>query len=160
MVAERGLHASGAVAIDPGEGVSRYARWVADKKVIYAFSAPQRPLGFLVQESLATAERTSVALPDEVSLSGTSLRHPLPFEYKAAPDEQFSGLVYRSQGQSGRVAGIVYMPDGPLQTRLGEFQVEEQALANGGSTVLSPVIHGATGFGPVGGQRSLRFRGS
>ena len=147
VVAERGLHASGAVAIDPGEGVSRYARWIADKRVVYGFSAPQKPFGFLVQDSLASAERTSLGQPTTVSLVGTSLRHPLPFEYQAGPDEQFSGLVYRSIGQTGAVPGIVYLPDGPLQTRLGEFHVEEQALASTGMTVLSPVIHGATGFG-------------
>jgi dipeptidyl aminopeptidase/acylaminoacyl peptidase len=149
VVAERGLHASGAVAIDPGEGVARYARWVAEKRIVYGFAAPQKPFGFLVQESLASAERTPLVQPASTTASvvGASLRHPLPFEYQAGPDEQFSGLVYRSQGQTGSVPGIVYVPDGPLQTRLGEFHAEEQALASTGISVLTPVIHGATGFG-------------
>jgi dipeptidyl aminopeptidase/acylaminoacyl peptidase len=147
VVAERGLHASGAVAIDPGEGVARYARWVADKRVVYGFSAPQKPFGFFVQESLASAERTPVAMPFDPPVVGASLRHPLPFEYDAGPDERFSGLVYRSHGQPGAVPAIVYITEGPLGTRLGEFQIEEQALASTGSTVLTPVLHGATGFG-------------
>jgi dipeptidyl aminopeptidase/acylaminoacyl peptidase len=147
VVAERGLHASGAVAIDPGEGVSRYPRWVAEKRLAYGFSAPQKPFGFLAQDSLATAERTPLSVPDPAPVIGANLRHPLPFEYEPGPDEQFSGLVYRSHGHSGPVPAIVYVPDGPLATRLGEFQIEEQALANTGITVLTPVLHGAAGFG-------------
>jgi dipeptidyl aminopeptidase/acylaminoacyl peptidase len=147
VVAERGLHASGAVAIDPGEGVARYARWVAEKRVVYGFSAPQKPFGFLVQESLASAERSPVAMPFDPPVVGAALRHPLPFEYDAGPDERFSGLVYRTHGEPGAVPAIVYVPEGPLGTRLGEFQIEEQALASTGSTVLTPVLHGATGFG-------------
>jgi dipeptidyl aminopeptidase/acylaminoacyl peptidase len=147
VVAERGLHASGAVAIDPGEGVAMYPRWTAGKRVVYGFSAPHKPLGFLTQENLASAERTPLASPQHVPVIGANLRHPLPFEYEPGPDEQFSGLVYRSHGHSGPVPGVLYLPDGPLATRLGAFQIEEQALANTGMTVATPVLHGSTGFG-------------
>lgn len=41
------------------------------------------------------------------------------------------------------------MPDGPLTTRRGEFQMTEQALASTALTVLTPVIHGASGFGAL-----------
>ena len=43
--------------------------------------------------------------------------------------------------------GAVYVPDGPLRARLAEFQREEQALASSGFSVLTPVLHGASGFG-------------
>lgn len=144
---ERGLHASGAVAVDPGEGVAIYPRWVGEKRVAFGFSAPQRPFGFLVQENVATTERTSINVPG-ISLSAAqSFRQPQPFEFEAGPEEQFSGLLYRTHGVAGNVPGIVYMPDGPLQTRRGEFLPEEQALASTAMAVLTPVIHGATGFG-------------
>ncbi len=144
---ERGLHASGAVAVDPGEGVANYPCWVADKRVAYGFSAPQRPFGFLVQENVATEERTAVNIPGISLTSAESFRQPQPFEFEIGPEEQFSGLIYRTHGVSGNVPGIVYLPDGPLHTRRGEFLPEEQALASTAMAVLTPVIHGATGFG-------------
>src|SRR5690606_11796965 len=61
--------------------------------------------------------------------------------------EQFSGLLYQSEGVTGPAPGVVYVPDGPLRARLAEFQREEQALASSGFSVLAPVMHGATGFG-------------
>lgn len=144
---ERGLHASGAVAVDPGEGVALYPRWVSEKRVAFGFSAPQRPFGFLVQENIATNERTTINVPG-ISLSAAqSFRQPQPFEFEVGPEEQFSGLLYRTHGVAGNVPGIVYMPDGPLHTRRGEFLPEEQALASTAMAVLSPVIHGASGFG-------------
>ena len=63
---ERGLHASGAVALDPSEGVVYAPRWLQDKRVVYGFSAPQKPFGFLAQDNLATAERTPLQLPEEI----------------------------------------------------------------------------------------------
>jgi len=144
---ERGLHASGAIAVDPGEGVANYPRWAAEKRVAYGFSAPQRPFGFLVQENVATDERTAVNIPGISLTSAESFRQPQPFEFEVGPEEQFSGLIYRTHGVSGNVPGIVYLPDGPLHTRRGEFLPEEQALASTAMAVLTPVIHGATGFG-------------
>ena len=151
---ERGLHASGAVALDPGEGVVFSPRWLQDKRVAYGFSAPQKPFGFFAQDNLATAERTAVQVPDEVSTVGATLRHPVPFEFAIGEDEQFSGMLYRSEGTVGSTPGIVFLPDGPLTTRRGEFQIEEQALASTGIAVLTPVLHGATGFG-AGVQQDL-----
>jgi len=144
---ERGLHASGAVGLDPGEGVVSQPRWLKDKRVVYGFSAPQKPLGLLAQDNVASAERSVVQLPETIDTSGARLRHPTPFEFAIGDDEQFSGMMYRSEGTVGKAPAIVYLPDGPLQTRRGEFQIEEQALATSGIAVLSPVIHGATGFG-------------
>lgn len=144
---ERGLHASGAVAIDPGEGVAVYPRWVAEKTVAFGFSAPQRPFGFIVQENVATGDRTAIAVPGISPTSAQTFRQPQPFEFSVGPEEQFSGLLYRTGGVAGNVPGIVYLPDGPLHTRRGGCQPEEQALANTAMAVLTPVIHGATGFG-------------
>ena len=147
VACERGLHASGAVAVDPGEGVALYPRWVAEKQVAYGFSAPQKPFGFLVQANVQTTDRVAVNLPGVSQTSGTTFRAPVPFEFPVGTEEQFSGLLYRTQGTAGKVPGIVYLPDGPLTTRRGEFQPEEQALASTAFAVLTPVIHGATGFG-------------
>jgi dipeptidyl aminopeptidase/acylaminoacyl peptidase len=144
---ERGLHASGAVALDPGEGVVFAPRWLKDKTVAYGFSAPMKPFGFLAQENLANAERTAVRVANELSTEGASLRHPVPFEFAIGEDEQFSGMLYRPADGGEPRPAIVYLPDGPLTTRRGEFQIEEQALASAGAAVLTPVLHGATGFG-------------
>ncbi|HEV2074012.1 MAG TPA: prolyl oligopeptidase family serine peptidase, partial [Thermomicrobiales bacterium] len=147
VLCERSLHASSAVALDPGEGVVRYPRWLNAKRVAYGFSAPQRPFGFLVQDNLADADRTPVSVPGMPSLAGHAMRQPQPFEFEVGPEEMFSGMLYKTHGVAGRVPTIVYMPDGPLATRRGEFQIEEQALASTALTVLAPVIHGASGFG-------------
>jgi len=147
VLAERGLHGSGSVALDPGEGVVTTPIWVAPKTVAYGFSAPQKPLGWLVQENTAEADRTVVALPELITAGRTNLRHPVPFEFDVGPEEQFSGLLYQSDGVTGPAPGVVYVPDGPLRARLAEFQREEQALASSGFSVLAPVMHGATGFG-------------
>jgi len=147
VACERGLHASGAVALDPGEGVVFSPRWLMDKRVAYGFSSPQKPFGFLAQDNLANAERTPLQIPNEVVAVGTSLRQPVPFEFAVGDDEQFSGMYYRTEGTVGPAPAIVYLPDGPLTTRRGEYQAEEQALASTGIAVLTPVLHGATGFG-------------
>lgn len=144
---ERGLHASGAVALDPSEGVVYSPRWLKDKRVIYGFSAPQKPFGFLAQENLATSDRTPVRVPDETSTAGVTLRHPVPFEFAIGAEEQFSGMLYRTHGTVGPAPGIVYLPDGPLAIRRGEFSLEEQALASTGLSVFTPLLHGSTGFG-------------
>ena len=147
VVCERSLHASSAVALDPGEGVAIYPRWLNEKRVAYGFSAPQRPFGFLVQDNLADADRGALDIPGTLSIAGQSLLQPQPFEFEVGPEEMFSGMLYKTQGVAGRVPAIVYMPDGPLTTRRGEFQMQEQALASTALTVLAPVIHGASGFG-------------
>ena len=144
---ERGLHASGAVALDPGEGAVFAPRWLEDKRVVYGFSAPQKPFGFLVQDNTANAERIALPVPEAPSTVGVRLRQPIPFEFEIGEDEQFSGMLYRPEGTNGPAPGIVYLADGPLATRYGAFQAEEQALASTGMTVLAPVLHGATGFG-------------
>ncbi|MGN6485322.1 MAG: prolyl oligopeptidase family serine peptidase, partial [Thermomicrobiales bacterium] len=147
VVCERGLHASGATALDPGEGVGFYPRWVADKRALYGFSAAQRPFGFLVQDNTAEAERTAIELPGVQPTHGRDFRRPTTFEFEVGADAQFSGLLYRTDGVSGKVPGVVYLPDGPLATRRAEFQPQEQALARTAMAVLTPVLHGATGFG-------------
>lgn len=147
VLCERSLHSSSATALDPGEGVVRYPRWLDGKRVAYAFSAPQRPVGFLVQENTAKADRAAILLPGQPSIGGQELRQPQPFEFSVGPEEMFSGMLYRTPDVSGAAPGIVYLPDGPLATRRGEFQIEEQALASSAMTVLTPVIHGASGFG-------------
>lgn len=147
VMCERSLHASSAVALDPGEGVVYYPRWLAGKRVAYGFSAPQRPFGFLVQDNVANADRTPVTLPGTPSITGHPLQQPQPFEFSVGPDEQFSGMLYRTPGVAGKAPAIIYMPDGPLVTRRGEFQMQEQALASTALTVLTPVIHGTSGFG-------------
>lgn len=144
---ERGLHASGAVALDPSEGVVYSPRWLQDKRVIYGFSAPQKPYGFLAQDNLATADRSPIRVPAELSTAGVTLRHPVPFEFAIGDEEQFSGMLYRTPGTVGPAPGIVYLPDGPLAIRRGEFTLEEQALASSGISVLTPLLHGSTGFG-------------
>ena len=144
---ERGLHASGAVALDPSEGVVHAPRWLRDKRVAYGFSAPQKPYAFFAQDNLATAERTSIQPPGMASIAGVTLRQPVPFEFKIGDDEQFSGMLYRSEGTVGPSPGIVYLPDGPLTIRRGEFSLEEQALASTGISVFTPLLHGSTGFG-------------
>nr|MBA2470443.1 PD40 domain-containing protein [Chloroflexia bacterium] len=144
---ERGLHASGAVALDPSEGVVYAPRWLKDKRVVYGFSAPQKPFGFLAQDNLATSDRSPVQIPGELSTAGVTLRHPVPFEFPIGDEEQFSGMLYRTQGIDEPVPGIVYLPDGPLTIRRGEFALEEQALASTGLSVFTPLLHGATGFG-------------
>lgn len=147
VLCERSLHSSSATALDPGEGVVRYPRWLEGKRVAYAFSAPQRPVGFLVQENTAKSDRIAIVPPEQPSIGGQDLRQPQPFEFSVGPEEMFSGMLYRTPGVSDAVPGIVYLPDGPLTTRRGEFQIEEQALASSAMTVLTPVIHGASGFG-------------
>lgn len=147
VVCERSLHASSAVALDPGEGVAIYPRWLNEKRVAYGFSAPQRPFGFLVQDNLADADRVAMEIPGTLAITGQSLLQPQPFEFEVGPEEMFSGMLYKTQGVAGKVPAIVYMPDGPLTTRRGEFQMQEQALASTALTVLAPVIHGASGFG-------------
>ncbi len=147
VLCERGLHASGATTIDPGEGVVSYPRWGADKKVIYGFSAPQRPFGFLIQDNLTNTDRLPIQTGESDAPTGARFRQPSPFEYKVGPEEQFTGLLYRTPHQAGATPAVVYLPDGPLATRQGAFQIEEQALASSGMAVLTPVIHGATGFG-------------
>ncbi|MGC4105130.1 MAG: prolyl oligopeptidase family serine peptidase [Thermomicrobiales bacterium] len=147
VVCERGLHASGATILDPGEGVGLYPRWVADKRALYGFSAAQRPFGFIVQDNSADAERSAIDLPGIPALAGRDFRRPTTFEFEVGSDAQFSGLLYRTDGVSGKVPGIVYLPDGPLSTRRAEFQPQEQALARTAMAVLSPVLHGASGFG-------------
>lgn len=144
---ERGLHGSNSVALDPGEGVVTTPVWVAPKRVAYGFAAPQKPLGLLVQATEAEAEREVVPLPVAPASPGVDLRHPAPIEFDIGPDETFSGLLYQTDGLSGPVPGAVYVPDGPLRARLAEFQREEQALASSGFSVLTPVLHGASGFG-------------
>lgn len=147
VMCERSLHASSAVALDPGEGVVRYPRWLNEKRVVYGFSAPQRPFGFLVQDNIADTERTPVAVPGMPSVLGQNVIQPQPFEFEVGPEEMFSGMLYKTHGVAGKVPALVYMPDGPATTRRGEFQIEEQALASTALTVLTPVIHGASGFG-------------
>ena len=144
---ERGLHASGAIALDPGEGVVTVPRWLGDKRVAYGFSAPQRPFGFLVQDNLADAERTALPVPGTIAPGSVALQQPIPFEFQIGEDEQFSGMFYRTDGTVEPGPAIVYLPDGPLRTRTGEFRIEEQALASTGITVFAPVLHGASGFG-------------
>lgn len=145
---ERGLHASGAVALDPSEGVVHSPRWLMGKKVAYGFSAPQKPFGFLVQENLASSERTPLQIPDEPNTSGVSFRHPAPFEFAIGEDEQFSGMLYRvGDDTSGDGPAVTYLPDGPLAIRRADFNLEEQALATAGLNVFTPVLHGSTGFG-------------
>jgi dipeptidyl aminopeptidase/acylaminoacyl peptidase len=144
---ERGLHGSSTIALDPGEGVVSGPVWVGPKRIAYGFSAPQKPLGWLVQETSADAEREVVAFPGAVVNPRVTLRHPQPVEFEVGPDEQFSGLLYQTDGLSGPVPGAVYVPDGPLAARLAAFQREEQALASSGFAVLAPVLHGASGFG-------------
>jgi dipeptidyl aminopeptidase/acylaminoacyl peptidase len=146
-LAERGLHGSGAIAIDPGEGVVSSVTWVGKKQVAFGFSAPHKPFGILVQDNVADAERTPIQLPDQPTVRSATLRHPIPFEYEVGPDEQFSGLLYQTDNLAGPVPGVVYLPDGPLAARRAEFQRDEQALASSGMTVLTPVLHGASGFG-------------
>ena len=114
---------------------------------MYGFSAPQKPFGFLAQENTASAERVAVQVPEAPSTSGFSFRHPVPFEFALGEDEQFSGMLYRTEGAVGPMPAIVYLPDGPLQIRRGDFNLEEQALSSSGITVFTPLIHGATGFG-------------
>jgi dipeptidyl aminopeptidase/acylaminoacyl peptidase len=144
---ERGLHASGAVALDPSEGVVQAPRWLRDKRVVYGFSAPQKPFGFLAQENTASAERIAVQVPDAPSTSGFSFRHPVPFEFALGEDEQFSGMLYRTEGTVGPVPAILYLPEGPLAIRRGDFNLQEQALASSDISVFTPLLHGATGFG-------------
>ncbi|HEU0163809.1 MAG TPA: prolyl oligopeptidase family serine peptidase, partial [Thermomicrobiales bacterium] len=147
VICERGLHASGALALDPGEGVASFARWGEEKRVVYGFSAPQRPFGFLVQDNLVSNDRIPVNIPGISLTAGQTFRQPSPFEFEVGPEEQFSGLLYRTSGVAGKVPAIVYMPEGPLTTRRGGFYPEEQALASTAMAVLTPVIHGATGWG-------------
>jgi dipeptidyl aminopeptidase/acylaminoacyl peptidase len=147
VLCERSLHASSSIALDPGEGVVRYPRWLNGKRVAYGFSAPQRPFGFMVQENTAKSDRMAITPGGQPSIVGYQLRQPQPFEFEVGPEEMFSGMLYRTQGVSGKAPGIIYLPDGPLTTRRGEFQIEEQALASSALTVLTPVIHGASGFG-------------
>jgi dipeptidyl aminopeptidase/acylaminoacyl peptidase len=147
VLVERGLHGSNSIAIDPGEGVVAMPVWTGPKSVAYGFSAPQKPLGWFTQETSADTERTVVSLPEMVTAASVSLRHPAPFEFDVGPEEQFSGLLYQSEGLSGPVPGAVYVPDGALTARLAAFQREEQALASSGFAVLAPVLHGASGFG-------------
>lgn len=144
---ERGLHASGAIALDPGEGVVSSPLWLGPKRVVYGFSAPQKPLGLLAQDNLAEAERATVQMPNEPSVVGMQFRSPVPFEFEVGPDEHFSGMFYRTHGMAGSSPALIYLPDGPLHTRRGGFQMEEQALASTGIAVLTPVMHGASGFG-------------
>ena len=144
---ERGLHGSNSIALDPGEGVVTVPTWVAPKRVAYGFAAPQKPLGLLTQATEADAEREVVALPVGPVAPGVDLRHPEPIEFEIGPEETFSGLLYQTAGHSAPVPGAVYVPDGPLRARLAEFQGEEQALASSGFSVLTPVLHGASGFG-------------
>ncbi|MCO5216505.1 MAG: alpha/beta fold hydrolase [Thermomicrobiales bacterium] len=144
VLCERSLHSSASTALDPGEGVVSMARWTAAKRVAYGFSAPQQPFCLFVQENSAKSER--VAIQPMLSASTTDMRliQPQPLEFQVGPEETFSGLLYRPDTV---VAGAVYVPEGELHTRRGSFQPEEQALASAGIAVLSPVLHGATGFG-------------
>ena len=147
VLCERSLHSSAAVALDPGEGVATMGRWAGPKQVAYAFSAPQQPRTFFVQENTAKADRAAIQPELGGSIRGMALVQPQPLEFKVGPDETFSGLLYRQPEPSATKAGIIYLPEGPLSTRRGLFQAEEQALASAGPTVLSPVVHGASGFG-------------
>lgn len=147
VLCERSLHSSAAVALDPGEGVASFGRWIAPRRVAYAFSAPQKPIGFMVQENTAKAERTAIQPDLGASTRDMLLVQPQPLEFEVGPEEVFSGLEYRTTGASGKVPGIVYLPEGPLSTRRGSFQMEEQALASTALAVFSPVLHGASGFG-------------
>ncbi len=144
---ERGLHGSNSIALDPGEGVVTTPTWIGSKRVAYGFAAPQKPLGLLTQATEAEAEREVVQLPGGATMPRVELRHPTPIEFEIGPDETFSGLLYQTEGLSGPAPGAVYVPDGPLRARLAEFQREEQALASSGFAVLTPVLHGASGFG-------------
>ena len=147
VLCERSLHSSASVALDPGEGVTSMGRWSAAKQVAYAFSAPQQPITFFVQPNTAKAERVAIQPDTGASTSDLHLMQPQPLEFKVGPEETFSGLLYRGSEGSGEVPGIVYLPEGPLMTRRGSFQPHEQALASTSLAVLSPVLHGASGFG-------------
>ena len=148
VLCERSLHSSASVALDPGEGVVSMARWSAAKTVAYAFSAPQQPITIFVQANTAKADRIAIQPEIGAITSDLHLVQPQPFEFKVGPDETFSGLLYRSgESNRGDVPGIVYLPEGPLDTRRGSFQPHEQALASTSLAVLSPVLHGASGFG-------------
>lgn len=147
VLCERSLHSSAAVALDPGEGVATMGRWAGPKQVAYAFSAPQQPGTFFVQENVAKAERISIQPELGGTIRDMALVQPQPLEFKVGPDETFSGLLYRPAESAPVRAGVVYVPEGPLETRRGLFQSEEQALASAGLAVLSPVLHGARGFG-------------
>lgn len=147
VLCERSLHSSAAVALDPGEGVATMGRWAGPKQVAYAFSAPQQPRTFFVQENTAKAERQSIQPELGGSIRDMELVQPQPLEFKVGPDEVFSGLLYRHADSSATRPGVIYLPEGELTTRRGLFQAEEQALASAGLAVLSPVVHGASGFG-------------
>ena len=69
-------------------------------------------------------------------------------------------MLYRTQGTVGATPGIVYLPDGPLSIRRGEFALEEQALASTGMTVFAPLLHGSTGFGKAIEQDLADLSGS
>lgn len=147
VLCERSLHSSASIALDPGEGVASMGRWCGIKQVAYGFGAPQQPFNLMVQESVAKAERITIAPEIGGSIRGMELVQPQPLEFKVGPDETFSGLLYQPEAGSTKHAAAVYLPEGPLATRRGAFQVEEQALASAGLTVLTPVLHGAAGFG-------------
>lgn len=147
VLCERSLHSSAAVALDPGEGVATMGRWAGAKQVAYAFSAPQQPRTIFVQESVAKADRVSIQPELGGSTRDMALVQPQPLEFKVGPEETFSGLLYQHPESNATHAGAVYLSEGPLATRRGSFQVEEQALASAGLSVLSPVVHGASGFG-------------
>ena len=147
VLCERSLHSSTAIALDPGEGVASMGRWCGPKQVTYGFSAPQQPFALFVQENTAKAERTSIHPEIGGTIRDMAILQPQPLEFKVGPDETFSGLLYRSDASQSSGTGVVYLPDGPLATRRGAFQGEEQALASEGHSVLSPVLHGAAGFG-------------
>ncbi|MCA9834477.1 MAG: PD40 domain-containing protein [Thermomicrobiales bacterium] len=144
VLCERSLHSSAAGALDPGEGVASFARWSAAKKIAYAFSAPQQPFTIFVQENNAKSERTVIQPQLAATTAGMNLLQPQPLEFQVGPEETFSGLLYQPERLLG---GVVYLPDGPMSTRRGSFQAQEQALAGERVAVLSPVLHGAAGFG-------------
>ncbi len=147
VLCERSLHSSAAVALDPGEGVTMMGRWAGPKQVAYAFSAPQQPRTIFVQPNTAKADRIAIQPKLGGTIAGMQLIQPQPLEFKVGPDETFSGLLYRRPDSNSTQAGVIYLPEGPLTTRRGLFQSEEQALASAGPAVLSPVVHGASGFG-------------
>ncbi|MGI8475033.1 MAG: S9 family peptidase [Thermomicrobiales bacterium] len=142
---ERGTSSASAETIDPGDGVAKHPRFLADKRVLYAFTPATGPTRFIAQAATADAERTE--LPTAVPAAPVrALVAPTPIEFDVN-GRKLGGLSYRMSELSGPVPAVVYLGDDPERPLHAAFDAVAQALAAAGLAVYVPSLPGTPGYG-------------
>ncbi|MGH2559747.1 MAG: alpha/beta fold hydrolase [Thermomicrobiales bacterium] len=142
---DRATSAASPILLDPGDGVAAYPRWLPDKNVVYAYTAPGQPFRFVVQENKADAERGEIAIVDWQP--DRSLVAPSTLDVESAAGNKLGGFLYRQAEISGLTPAVVLLPSRPDATMDARFRGVEQALAAAGLAVHTPIVAGMRGRG-------------